>query len=66
MSLCIASSCKRDVFNGGGQADDSITRFIVALAKAHSTHRSHADGRSSDSRDDLDHGVSLPTYPGRD
>ena len=54
------------VFYRGGKADDSITRFIVALTKAHSSHRSHADGCSSDSRDDLDHGVSLPTYPGRD
>jgi hypothetical protein len=47
------------------KANDGITRFIVALTEAHSTHRSHADGCSSDSRDDLDHGVSLPTYPGR-
>ena len=53
------------VLDGRGKADDSITRFIVALAEAHRTHRSHADGCSSDSRDDLDHDVSLPTYLGR-
>jgi hypothetical protein len=32
----------------------------LRLPKAHSTHRSHADGCSSDSRDDLDHGLTLP------
>jgi hypothetical protein len=54
-----------DVLDAGGQADDGISRFIVAFTDPKGTHRSHADGRSSDSRDDLDHGVSLPTYPAR-
>jgi hypothetical protein len=32
-----------DVFNGGGEADNSITGFVVAFAYPESAKRCHAD-----------------------
>jgi hypothetical protein len=48
-----------DVFDGGGEPDHCVTRFIVALAEAHRAHRSHADGSPSNSSDQLNHALML-------
>ena len=48
-----------DMLDCGCKTDHRIPGFVVAFGEAHRTHRSHADGRSSYSSDDLDHGLSL-------
>jgi hypothetical protein len=48
-----------DVLHCRGKADHGITRFVIAFTEAHRTHRSHADGRTCNSSEDFNHGVSL-------
>jgi len=48
-----------DVFHGSGEADYGITCFVTAATETHRAHSGHADGGSSNSSEDLDHGYSL-------
>jgi len=48
-----------DVLYCAGKPYHRITGFITAAAKPHGAHGSHGDACASDSRDDLDHDVSL-------
>lgn len=54
-----------DVLDGGGEADDGITGFVIAATEAHGPHRSNAYGCAGYCGDDLYHSGSRAATPKR-